>query len=69
MPALNTADKLFSPDVVESIVKGMKSWDVPGCAVVVVPMKPGMGPPGVRCVGERQKGERVTPNVSSIPFA
>lgn len=63
------ADQILSQAFVDDVVRGMKAWDIKGCAVVVVPMTGGMGPPAGKFFGEREKGKLMTRNVSCLPFS
>lgn len=61
---MGIAERMLTQEFVDDIVRGMQAWDVKGCAIIVVPMKPGMGPPGGKFFGEREKGKKMTANVS-----
>lgn len=61
---MGIAERMLTQDFVDEVVKGMKKWDIKGCAVVVVPMEKGMGPPEVKLFGEREEGKPVTTKVS-----
>jgi hypothetical protein len=58
------AGQMLTQGFVDEVVRGMQAWGVTGCAVVVVPLEAGMGPPAAKFFGEREEGQVVTRNVS-----